>query len=193
WDFCATYQAKIRNLTAHPLYALQGRTPHELVTGNTPDISEYTDYQWYQTIWYLDQDASFPEDKRKLAKWLGVAHRVGQALCYYILTSNGKVLVHSSVQALTEEELQAANIQNAIATLDQNIMSAIPEMPLATASKNIPQNILYNEALQDVYEPFEPEMEKPEIADFTPDAYDALISAEVLLPQSPSHCYWQKA
>jgi hypothetical protein len=74
---------------------------------------------------------------------LGVAHRVGQALCYYILTSNGKVLVHSSVQALTEEELQAANIQNAIATLDQNIMSGIPEMPLATASKNIPQNILY--------------------------------------------------
>jgi hypothetical protein len=183
WDFCATYQAKIRNLTAHPLYALQGRTPHELVTGNTPDISEYTDYQWYQTIWYLDQDASFPEDKRKLAKWLGVAHRVGQALCYYILTSNGKVLVRSSVQALTEEELQATNVQNAIATLDQNIMSAIPEMPLATASKNIPQNILYNEALQDVYEPFEPEMEKPEIADYTPDAYDALISAEVLLPQ----------
>jgi hypothetical protein len=41
WDFCASYVAEIRSLTAQPLYSLHGRTPHELVTGNTPDISEY--------------------------------------------------------------------------------------------------------------------------------------------------------
>jgi len=70
WDYCSIYQSDIRSLTAHPLFALDGRTPYELVTGNTPDISEYTDFDWYQTVWYLDQEASFPEDKRKLAKWL---------------------------------------------------------------------------------------------------------------------------
>ena len=55
WDFCATYHSEIRNLTAHPLFNLQGRTPYELVTGQTPDISEYTDYSWYDTVWYFDQ------------------------------------------------------------------------------------------------------------------------------------------
>ncbi len=34
------------------LYALHGRTPHGLVTGNSPDISELTDYAWYEPVWY---------------------------------------------------------------------------------------------------------------------------------------------
>ncbi len=52
------------------MFVLDGCTPYEHMTGNTPDISEYTDYEWYQSFWYLDQEASFPDDKRKLAKWL---------------------------------------------------------------------------------------------------------------------------
>jgi hypothetical protein len=47
----------------------------------------------------------FPEDKRKLAKWLGVAHRAGQALCYYI-------------QASTMEELENEQIQEARIALE---------------------------------------------------------------------------
>jgi hypothetical protein len=115
-----------------------------------------------------------------LAKWLGVAHRVGQALCYYVLPANGKPLVRSSVQALTPEELQSVSIHQAIHALDQSILAAIPET--STGAKKLPADLLYNEALQDIYEPFEPEADKPEIADYTPETYDALISAEVLLP-----------
>jgi hypothetical protein len=40
WDFCAVYVCEIRCLTAHSHFALQGRTPYEVVTGRTPDISE---------------------------------------------------------------------------------------------------------------------------------------------------------
>jgi hypothetical protein len=35
----------------------------------------------------------------------------------------------------------------------------------------------------DIYEPMEPEASKPEIGDYTPEAYDALISAELMLPK----------
>jgi hypothetical protein len=35
----------------------------------------------------------------------------------------------------------------------------------------------------DVYEPYEPEAENPEIADFSPESYDAMILAELLLPK----------
>jgi len=64
WDFCARYIAEIRSLTAQPLYSLHGCTPFEMVTGNTPDISEYLALSWYQPIYYYDAMA-FPE-KREL-------------------------------------------------------------------------------------------------------------------------------
>jgi hypothetical protein len=91
WDYCASYVTEIRSITAIDTYALHGRTPYELVTGNTPDISEYTDYDWYAPLWYYD-DVPFPANKRILGRWLGIAHRVGQALCYWILTQNGQVI-----------------------------------------------------------------------------------------------------
>jgi hypothetical protein len=47
----------------------------------------------------------------------------------------------------------------------------------------VKQPNLLQEAIMVVYEPYKPEAEKPEIADFTPESYDAMISAELLLPK----------
>ena len=60
-----------------------GETPYESVTGDTPDISEYVDFGFWDLVWFWDK----PRDDRnpKLARWLGVAHRVGSALCYYVI------------------------------------------------------------------------------------------------------------
>jgi len=51
------HQCELQNLIAHRHFKLQGRTPYEVVTGRTQDISEYLDFHWYQVIWYLDQEA----------------------------------------------------------------------------------------------------------------------------------------
>ncbi len=80
WDFCAIYAAELRNRLALPLYQLHGRTPYEILTGNTPDISEYLEFEWYQPIWLFNPGV-FPEQHRSIGRWLGVAHRVGQAMC----------------------------------------------------------------------------------------------------------------
>ncbi len=188
WDFCAMYHSEIRNFTAHPLFNLHGRTPYELATGQTPDISEYTDFGWYDTIWYLDQEAAFPEDKRKLAKWLGVfpedkrklakwlgvAHRVGQSLCYYLLLGNGRVIVRSTIQALSQDDILSETVQRAIKELDHHIETKIVD----TKQPDLLQGPLW-----DVYEPYEPEADKPEVDDYTPQSYDAMIAADLLLPQ----------
>jgi len=52
---------------------MHGRTPYEIHTGQTPDISEYTEFSFYEMLWYYDEMAVFPEDRRKLGRWLGVA------------------------------------------------------------------------------------------------------------------------
>jgi hypothetical protein len=70
WDFCTSYVADLRSMTVTDLYRLQGRTPWEIVTGNTPDISEYITYEWYDPVWYYDPLVRFPEEQKQLARWL---------------------------------------------------------------------------------------------------------------------------
>jgi hypothetical protein len=88
WDFCASYVAELRCMTAQPLYSLHGHTPFELVTGNTTDITEYISFTWYQPVWYYDS-TSFPESNKYIGRWIGVAHNVGQAMCFWVLPKSG--------------------------------------------------------------------------------------------------------
>ncbi len=66
WDYCANYVSEIMCFTANDLTILHGRTPYELVTGNTPDISEYAEFGWYKPIYYFE-DLPFPNPKLHLA------------------------------------------------------------------------------------------------------------------------------
>ena len=63
WDYCTIYQCKLRNLIAHPHFSLNGCTPYEVTIGRTPDISEYLDFAWYDTLWYYDEGAEFPQER----------------------------------------------------------------------------------------------------------------------------------
>ena len=49
-----------------------------------------------------------------LGLWLGVSHRVGSALCYWILSEKGKVLSQTIVQNLTSEEPRDPEVQERI-------------------------------------------------------------------------------
>ena len=104
WCFAAEHIADIMCLTATPLAKLQGRTSYEFVFGHTPDISEYIEFDFYDWVWYWDRDAEYPNERKRLGRWLGVAHRVGQGMCYYILTESAKVIVRSTVSGLEEDE-----------------------------------------------------------------------------------------
>jgi hypothetical protein len=96
WDYCCLLVARIRNLIPNNYYLANGRTPHEILTGDTPNISEYTAFSWYQPVWYLDT-ASYPQEKKKIGRWLEVSHRVGQAMCFWVLTNNGNAISRTSV------------------------------------------------------------------------------------------------
>ncbi len=96
WDYCCILVARIRNLMPNNYHLANGRTPHEFVTGDTPDTAEFLAFTWYQPVWYLDT-ASYPEEKRKIGHWLGVSHRVGQAMCFWVLTESAIAISHTSV------------------------------------------------------------------------------------------------
>ena len=52
WDYAYEYVEQIRSLIVTDLYDLHNRTPFEIIHGYTPDISEFTTYQWFQWVWY---------------------------------------------------------------------------------------------------------------------------------------------
>jgi hypothetical protein len=55
WDFCCQYVTELRNRLARPLPQLHGRTPYEILAGNTSDISEFLEFEWFQPIWHMSQ------------------------------------------------------------------------------------------------------------------------------------------
>ena len=103
--------AAVRRLTAHEIPGLDGRVPSEAIEGNTPDISEYAQFDWYEYVWYLDPAVPFPEDAKKLGRWVGVAHDVGSPMTYWILPASCKVIARSTVSSLTEDELKDPVVQ----------------------------------------------------------------------------------
>ena len=65
WYLCLKYVTDTHSLTAHPIYELDGKTPYQILTEDTPDILEFVLYVWYAPVWYLDL-GDFPGDDLKL-------------------------------------------------------------------------------------------------------------------------------
>ena len=75
WDFGFTWVCETENICANFSKHAQGRTPLEIITGETPDISEYLDFEFYDWVTFRS-NAGLGEVQ--LGRWLGVSHRVGR-------------------------------------------------------------------------------------------------------------------
>ena len=64
-------------MTVPGIFRNKVRTGYEILIGNTLDISDYVDFEFYDYCWYWDSPMCFPHDNKHLGIRLGVAHRVG--------------------------------------------------------------------------------------------------------------------
>ena len=104
WCFGLKHSSQIMRLL--PRASLQGRTGHEQVTGKTPDISEYTDFDFYDLVWYYPGvHPSISEDDRVLGRWLGVSHRIGSDMCYWVMEKDGIPVSETTVQHVTRDDM----------------------------------------------------------------------------------------
>jgi hypothetical protein len=73
-------------------------------------------------MWFYDRKKMEMDDTgRKLARWLGVAHRVGSDLCYWLLLPSGKVIARTTVQHVTREDLLNEDLRRQVEALDRNV------------------------------------------------------------------------
>ena len=101
WDYGLVWMSETGNSTVSGLRNAQARTGLEIITGETPDISQYVDFSVYGWVIYR---ANAGLGELSLKRWLGVSHKTGQLMSYWILTIQGRVISYTTVQMLTALE-----------------------------------------------------------------------------------------
>ena len=96
----------------------EGCIPLTQVTGETPDISEYLDFGFYDRVWFKDNAGTSPFEP---GRWLGVSERIGRAMCYWVLNQRGEVVSRSTVQRVTNLEMSTIDIKETFQQFDQRI------------------------------------------------------------------------
>ena len=140
WCYALEYACELHSIMVPTMYRNRGRSGYEIIFGHTPDISEYVEFGFYDYCWYWDTPQSYPHEKKNIGRWLGVAHRVGQSMVYYIMNTNGKVIARSTATPLELADYDVKETQERMKELDAVIESSIGDYRNATnvSSKQIP-------------------------------------------------------
>ena len=186
WDYGVVWCSEIMSLTHSSAGSISGCIPLENVTGETPDISEYLDLGFYDHVWYKD-NAGLGETMP--GRWLGVSHRTGRLMCYYILTQNGTVISRSTVQRVTNLELQERSVKETFVKFDAEIHRRLKADDRGyEGSKPNPQD--WADMMEE-----DPDFKKeftrlfsnidiPEADEYTPDVLeDTYLNMEIALPR----------
>ncbi len=92
---------EIENVCANLSKYADGRTPMEIITGETPDISEYLAFEFYN--WVLFR-GNVGLGEVGVGQWLGVSHRVGRLMSNWILSVSVIPISATTVQRMTNDE-----------------------------------------------------------------------------------------
>jgi len=158
-----------------------GRTGYENATGHTSDISEDMAHDFYDPVMYITNPRAEPKDR--LGRWLGPSRRVGGVLCSWVLTNTGMVVSTSSIQAIYEEERKSDDFGLRLQEFDTELKDIIDdERHMLPASA---ENDFFFKDIEDDDDDLLPIGEdhvKDEADEYTPDAFDTYIGAQLLIP-----------
>ena len=111
WIYALLLACALLNVTS--MASLGNRTPFEVAFRETPDISALVQHQFYDRILFLDPTASFPGDRERAGRYLGVAENQGDALTYRIWCEESQqVLVRSVVRPFESDDDEDACAPN---------------------------------------------------------------------------------
>ena len=106
-------------------------------------------------------------------------------MCYFILPQSGRVISRTTVGHLTKEELNDPDVQRQLRKFDRKLAQKIggANKKVLTGDWKGGKRDL-DQQLDDEYPEMvqQPDWELPEDDEFTPEAYDNLLSAKVQLP-----------
>ena len=143
-NWCMMYCTQINNVCARK--SLKYRTPLEVSTGNTPDISHFR-FHFYEPLWYFAPDIKTPQSNLLKARFLANAEHCGDVMTYYILTEPTKgrkqVLMRSVVKTRrknigTKEEFTNNDPQYESFTLSIDEHNAVINQQTSSSEDEVP-------------------------------------------------------
>ena len=90
---------------AHDHFPLNGEVPETLIKGTGSDISNISEYKWYEWVKYLDTPCTYPDNKWVLGRYLGPALDVGSLMKSKILRHTGDHIPRSTLRPLKDWEI----------------------------------------------------------------------------------------
>jgi hypothetical protein len=115
WPLCVKYIAMVKNHTARS--SLKNRTPIEVRTGQTPDVSKLLQYRRWEPVYFLDKEGT-----ECLGRWAGVAEHVGEELTFIVvLEKTGHAMFR--LDLLTATDSNAPNFRAKTVAADHLVSS----------------------------------------------------------------------
>ena len=189
WDYQIVWECQIYSRTCH-----NGKdTGLERLTGDTVDISEWIDFEFYDLVWYWDDRED--ESKASVGRWLGVSHHIGSALCYYVLTDKGEVISRTTVQHIPRDEFVKPEVQATVKDYHVSLNQFLGQDQYVYEEEN--DAFIRDDVQADVGTGFTSEelgmmsvamdvdnFIRTDDAESEADTYDKYIGAEVVLPNA---------
>ena len=177
------------NLTVSSSKYANGRTPIEIATGETPDISEYIDFSFFDWVTFRSEAGLGPP---RIGRWLGVSHKIGQAMSYWILPDTCRPISCQTVQRITRHEMGTDEFKKMMNDFDQKVATKIHDINESIIAHDVPDwNLLsINEDDEQFKELFMNTINNTGVPDEDEsqigyDTNDTHINMEVGLPRGP--------
>ena len=191
WDYGLRWVVEIMQRMASNASTLHGRTGLEKVTRETPEISEYIDFRFYDPCWYKE-NAGMGETK--MGRWLGVSHKTRSLISFWVLTPSCRVVSRTSVERITNLELQEETNKRQMTAFDDAVKEYLRDYNHVLNDGGKPEPYNWStppfEDDPDFQEEFDNAVNNPEVKEadklFTPDTYDQYLQMELTLPQGDS-------
>jgi hypothetical protein len=85
-------------------------------------------HYFYDQVWYWDEKKTdMNTEQRKIGRWLGIAHRVGSEMTYWILTKGAMVIARSTIQHITTTDMEQDAIKAAVQAFDTTIEARLSD------------------------------------------------------------------
>ena len=90
---------------------LRETCPLQDVIGETPNISEYLEFGFYDHLSYKE---NYGLEMTDIVRWLRVSQKVGKLMSYWIMNQKGMVISRMTVQRITIPENDTEKIKESV-------------------------------------------------------------------------------
>ena len=101
WDYGLTWICELMQRTVNSRFDTFSKTSFSIVLGDILDISEYTDFTFWDRVW-VTEGAGLSETI--LAKFFGISHGICNAMSYHVLKDTGRVITRGTSKPVTTVE-----------------------------------------------------------------------------------------